>query len=353
MSKVLILEGGVRALPSLQPFLKTRGFEVTTVQKIQEAVQFIAAERPEFTLLPAELVPLKCAQLSVVLSQLTNVVLCFDRVTAKTLTISREFKDAHTLEAPFNSSAVESIFRKIERSRRVGADAVAHLHKAHVAIMATLSDLALKAICAPGSKPGAGAENIPRASRVTCFRAHTKNLSGYFVIAYGQNRSVDPAWTARLQDEIRQYVATFEEHPLLEPGLEIEIVEVNFHKWTKEQADFLSYASHQDNEIALAFFRDTAPMDVRDSAHPGHCEIGIENIRGDAVTDFDIYIYLPQNARFVLYTPRGGTFYESQKRKLISDGIQSVHVNKKSLDEVRRQRSKKFIEEKSAGFANA
>jgi hypothetical protein len=214
--------------------------------------------------------------------------------------------------------------------------------------MSALSDLALKALCAPGEN--SAAEPVEKASRVTSFRAESKQLKGYFILVHGQSRTLDAEWVEKLKQHLQSHYSAFEDEIGMGSAHEFSITEVQFNSWTKEQAEFIRQASHQNAELVLAFFKDPLEWEPSPSPLEDHVAIGLEHLEGDRVTGFDIFIHLPQNARFILYTPKGGTFYESQKQKLLSEGVLSVHVDKRSLDEVRRQHARRFIEESSAAF---
>ena len=142
----------------------------------------------------------------------------------------------------------------------------------------------------------------------------------------------------------------FDEKPEVDSAAELVIEEVEFNKWTKEQAEFIRKASHQESELVLAFFKDSSKLEIKESPGAEHVEINIKHLQADRTLDFDVYIYLPQNARFVLYTPKGGQMFANQKEKLISEGFSSVHIHKSSLDEVRKYRSKEFIRESALSF---
>lgn len=348
---VVMLRSEPQKLAGIDQYLKSRGFTLTLVSKLSDAVQIITEKRPDFALLQTDMVPPRSGWLFGILSQLTAVILYAERISAKTLIVTRELKGAYLLEPPLSPMGLERMLRRVERDHARQTQEAAQLTKAHVTIMSTLSELALRSVCIPGTRgSGTGAEVIGQVSRVTCFRVQTRLMAGYFVMAHGQSRLLDAAWTERLQGELRRYLETLDETPSLDPGAELEIEEVQFNRWTKEQAEFIRSATHQEAELVVAFFRDAIQLQKKDSDKSGHVEISLDHLIADTKVDFDIYIYLPQNARFVLYTPRGGTLFATQKEKLISEGIQSVHIDKRSLDMVLRHRAHNFIRESTAAL---
>ncbi len=349
MKSILFLKKTSQQLPDIERYLESRGFKITVMTEIREAIQFITDQRPDFALMSTDLIPQRSLWLFGVLHQLTQVILFADRISAKNLAVSIELKGTYLLEPPLTPLGFEQILRRVERENRKHVVEVSHLDKTHVWIMSALADLALKALCKPTSS-GTPAEVVSRVTKVTCFRMQTTKLAGYFILAYGQNRKLENSWMSKLQDQLKQFLASFEDNLVIEDSDELIIEEVQFNEWSRDQANFIRQATHEEAELVLAFFKDPTQMQIQPSLQNDCVEVGIEHIQGDRVVNFDVYIYLPQNARFVLYTPRGSTFYEDQKKKLVNDGVRSVHIHKRSLDEVRRHRARSFIENSAASF---
>jgi hypothetical protein len=348
MFSILLLRQEDQPLLDIERFLQSRGYKLTVVTRLSDAVRSITNERPDFALLSTDMIPSRSGWLVSILNQLTGTVLIAGRISARTLALTRELKGIYLLEPPLTPFAVEQMLRRVERDHRKLIEHAPDLNKTHVWIMSALSDLALKTLCKPNAT--GSIEPVDRSSRVTCFRVQTSEISGYFILAFGQSRSLQSTWTSQLQSSLAQFLQSFDDMPVIDPSEEIHIEEVKFNEWTKEQAEFVRQAAHEDGELVLAFFKDKNPIRVQESARADHVEVGLEHLPGDSTVDFDVYIYLPRNARYVLYTSKGGTLYEAQKQKLWSEGVRSVHIHKRSLDEVRRHRARKFIDESSSAF---
>lgn len=355
MSSVVLLRNARRPLTAIEQFLVGRGYHLHIVHKISDAIQYISESKPEFALLSADLIPAKSAWMFGILKQVTNPILFAERVSAKTLGISQDYKDVFFLEPPLTSMALEQMMKRVSRDQQRQSENASQLSSAQVQIMSALSDLALNAVCkssakqAPHSPPK---ETVQLVKRVTCFRVNSMRMAGYLIIAYGQDRRLDLQWTADLQYQLKKHLSGFDASPLIDPSEELVIEEINFENWSKEEAEFVRKASHHNAEVVMAFFKDNATEEIKPSSQGDHIQMDIRQMGGDSVVNFDVYIYLPQNARFVLYTPKGGTFFENQKQKLISEGINSVHIDKKHLNEVRRHRTHSFVKSSMDAFRN-
>ncbi len=349
MKSILILKNPTDQITDIERFLASRGFNIKVVNKAREAIQYITDEQPDFSFLSAELLPQKSSWLFGVLNQLTNVIIFVGRMTAKNLAVTRELNGSYLLQPPLNPLGLDQILRRIEREQNKQNKLTSRLDGAQLWIMSALADLSLKAVCIPGSTDSGPVEKVRALTRITCLRVQTAKLSGYFIMAYGQNRTLDASWMSHLRGQLESYLESFDEDFSLTSPDELVIEEVNFNDWTKAQADFILNSIHQNAELVLAFFKDPSKITATPSTRRGYVELGINAIPEEKV-DFDIYVYLPQNARFVLYNPRGENFSESKKSKLISQGINSVHISKRSLDVVRQYHAQKFIEESTQPF---
>ena len=68
--------------------------------------------------------------------------------------------------------------------------------------------------------------------------------------------------------------------------------------------------------------------------------------------EFDVYVYLPENNKYVIYTPKGGTFYTRQKDRLLEKGVQRMHLKKESIGDVKRYRAQNYLNDKISQYKN-
>jgi DNA-binding response OmpR family regulator len=348
---ILILRETNEAFSDVEIYLRSRGTQLTVVHNARQAVQFITESKPDFAILSAKLLPKKSAWLVGILNQLTNVVVHIGRLSARTIEMTRDLNGIALLESPLTPIGLEQVFRKAEREREKQLLVTSQLDRTQTWIMSTLADLSLKQICKAGSS-NQSQENVQTVRRIICYRLQTQTLSGYFVLAYGKDRVPDAKWLEQLRTQMSDYVTHFSETTDLTEPQEVWIEEVRFKEWSKEQAEFILQAIHQESEIALAFFKDPEPIEVQNSGKPDCVKIPVDRLPEEMATQFDIFIFLPQNARFVLYSRKGERFDDKQKRRLQDEGISSVHVSKRSFDELQKYQTKRFIEESSLAFQN-
>jgi CheY-like chemotaxis protein len=343
MKSILILKSATDSLSDIESFLTSRGFQIKTVTNAREAIQFITEERPTFALLSADLLPQRRAWLFGILSQLTYVVIFVNRVTARNISITRELNGAYLLEPPVNPQGLDQILRRIERESSKQNALALRLNDTQVGIMSALAELSLGSICIPGQAKPDAIERVRRTTRMVCLRVETAKLSGFFVLAYGQNRILDSEWLSHLRSQFNQYLSAFGDSPRLGSPEELEIREVDFTESLRGKAEFILQSLHENSELVMAFFKDPMQIAVASSIRSGYFEMSLDQIPDEA--HFDVYVYLPQNARFVLCHSGKEKLSQTKKNKLFSQGIRTVHISKRSLALVRRHQVQKMIQD--------
>lgn len=344
MHSMLILRDDQQKITDIELFLKSREFKVTVTDSPQEAIRFITERRPDYALLSIDLLPKNCSWLLGILGRLTIVIPFFEKVSAKTLSITRDLPGLQILEPPLTPLGMNQVLRKIQREQEAQFELTSNLDRTHLWVMSALAELSMKAVCIPGAVSGS-VEPVQRASRLTCFRLDSLKFSGHLVFAYGKDRQVDSAWAEQLRAEIKERLKDFMGPLVLDSAEEIQVKEVKFREWTKAESDFILQAIHQNTELVMAFFKDQVKIETKPSSQPGHIEMLLRDFPEEQVLDFDVYIYLPQNARFILHTSKGNSLSASKKKKLMDDGIETVHIPKRSLDQVIRYQARKHLEQ--------
>jgi hypothetical protein len=103
----------------------------------------------------------------------------------------------------------------------------------------------------------------------------------------------------------------------------------------------------------MAFFPSaTLSQKIGDSKREDMVSISIYDLKGDVQVLFDVYMYMPANNKYILYTPTGGLFYSKQKERLIDKGITQLHMKKDHLTEAKKYQAQNYLNEKIDEFNN-
>lgn len=196
-------------------------------------------------------------------------------------------------------------------------------------------------------------EKLQDSSNVACLIVESARFSGYLVAALGKNRKIDETFVDTIRDRLLKFLRDNGESVAQEGTLNLKIKKVDFQEWALEYAEFLRKSVHNGEEIAMAFFPFAqAKTQVEKSASDEMGAIDVSQIEPEVELDFNLYVYLPTNKRYVLYTPRGSKFYTTQKDRLSQMGVSQVHVKRSEIEGVDKTRAQSYLNSKIDDFHN-
>lgn len=198
-------------------------------------------------------------------------------------------------------------------------------------IIESCTEQALAEICILTGHPEA--KRIAETTQIACITVESPRFSGYLVAAMGANQKMNDALLEKIKNRLFYYLKQYGENVDSSEGLRhFNIRPVAFESWALECANFLRKSIHDQNEIAMAFFpTEETKIRWQESLREDMVKVSIHDVVCDLVLQFDVYLHLPLNDRYILYTPRGGIFYQKQKEKLVKKGIADFHILKEAV----------------------
>lgn len=177
-----------------------------------------------------------------------------------------------------------------------------------------------------------------------CIIVESERFSGYIVTAMGHNEKISDEFMAGVKKKLFKYLKDNGEHLTESEALDIKLKPVAFEPWALEYADFLRTSVHKGDEVAVAFFpRRPVHVTLENSVHRDMATIHLKDLRGDREVNFDLYIYLATNKKYVLYTPQGGVFYQKQLDRLKQQGVTHMHVPKNAAEAVTKYSAQNYL----------
>ncbi|MES3038001.1 MAG: hypothetical protein V4736_08860 [Bdellovibrionota bacterium] len=187
-------------------------------------------------------------------------------------------------------------------------------------------------------------EQISTSSKVCCLSVNSGKHSGYLIAAYGRDRALDPDLMTLIRLRFVEFMNDQGETIVAGDNLHLTLKEVEFESWAMDQASFLRRSVHLGQEIAIAYFPfEQAAVEFGASATNEMMTLDLKNIEAGQVLDFDIFIHLAANKRFVRYAAKGVVFQALQKERLQEKGINKIHLMKTELKNVDSYRTKAFL----------
>ncbi len=188
-------------------------------------------------------------------------------------------------------------------------------------------------------------------SNIHCITVDSPRFSGYLVAALGKNRSLDKTFIETVKQRLYKFLQSNGESVSEENPFDIKIKEVPFEAWAIQQAEFLRKSVHGGEEIAMAFFpTPTVSLKLEASEDEKMIQISLDELAEDVALDFDLYIYMPENNKFLLYTPEGKPLYGKQKNRLKEKGLTHMHLRKDSVNSVKKYRAQNYLNSKIDAF---
>ncbi len=169
-------------------------------------------------------------------------------------------------------------------------------------------------------------------SHLACIVIESSRFSGYLVAALGKNKKIDKNFIDLVKYKLVKFLTSRGEQIGHESNLDLKVRQVDFEGWALEYAQFLRKSVHNGDQVAMAFFpnQQVQPV-VGISASEEMVSIQTQDIQTNVELEFNMYIYLPSNKKYILYTPQGGKFLSDQKERLARQGVQMMHIQKEDV----------------------
>lgn len=201
---------------------------------------------------------------------------------------------------------------------------------------------------------GPPGEEIESSSNVACITIKSPRFSGYLLCAMGKNKTVDQSLIQTIQKRLFEFLRSNGEQVTPEDTMNIQIKEIEFEGWALSQADFLKKSLHDGCEIAMAFFPSKeTQFELEESTSSSMLKMTIDELKSDVPLEFDLYIYLPENRKYLLYTPQGKNFYGKQKYRLMEKGVTHLHLKKESAAQVKKYRAQNYLNDRIDAYRQA
>lgn len=187
-------------------------------------------------------------------------------------------------------------------------------------------------------------QEIEDSSQVACIVVESERFTGYLIAAMGKNRKMDGKFIKTIQDKLFKFLKDNGENISEKDNMNLKIKKVEFQDWAVEYADFLKKSVHNGEEIAMAFFPvNNVRPEVSESAASTMAAVKLKDIDGDKTVDFNVYVYLPANKKYILYTPKGSKLYGNQKERLETKGVKEVHMLKSEVNDLTKYKAQNYL----------
>jgi hypothetical protein len=197
-------------------------------------------------------------------------------------------------------------------------------------------------------------EVLRHSSHAACITINSPRFTGYMIAATSQNRPVDEAFLKILQERLLHFLKDAGENPIDdESTLQLNLRQVEFQDWALEYADFLAQSTVGEDQVSMAFFPNAKTrVELEPSAAEDMLQIELSELRDNVPVEFDLYIYMPENQKFLRYIPTGRIFFGDQRSRLLNSGVAKMHLRKDNIAGVKKYRVQNFLNDKIDEFGS-
>lgn len=181
-------------------------------------------------------------------------------------------------------------------------------------------------------------------------RVESEGLNGLIVLC----RSLEKVSL----DFVQQFKTTLEEEMSLkgvklsvDEGFVLQAENINFLEWARAQAQIYFVAQHKGEQISVAYLlaeerKEALVVDEKSKM----AQISLEEISLEDPVNFDAYIHLKKNDKYVMYLKKGRTLSLSQKDKLNQSQVSALHVEAHALNAFHSYRAACYLMKKIRNF---
>ncbi|MDG0817840.1 hypothetical protein [Bdellovibrio svalbardensis] len=192
---------------------------------------------------------------------------------------------------------------------------------------------------------------LEKATNVVCIMVESARFSGYLIAAMAKDKTMDLVFIERVRSRLFRFLKDNGEKVEDSESMPVKVREVPFEDWALAHAEFLRKSVHNGEEIAMAFFpRKDLKAKLIECADSEMAAIHIDELAADVRVEFNVYIHLPRNNKYLLYTPSGSTFMGTQKDRLVNQGVSHLHILRLEQSGLDKYRAQNFLNDKIEEF---
>lgn len=335
------------AVDNAQRFLQSRDCDVeVVVGKLNKAIAICAAVEPDYLFISLESLPSAgFNDLYNALKKSFHVILYSEKFSVRTLQRLRELDTPDVLTTALSGPNIERLIHKLERDENtipipsLVASRMDDLAYVDINRLSRATSSVLERVCQPNENPK---KYLRTSATYQCFSVRTARVSGYMIVATAGEMKQD--FAMRLKRQLSEMLGLGQDFFRVGEMHAVDFDDVRFERLAGHLGEFFNRAFHLGNEVAISFFRSpVADAKISESTLDGCLRIPLSELSEHTPLQFDIYVYMPLNKKFVMFRRAGTHLDAEQKTTLEFHGINEVHFKKDALEHVHEHKAKAFV----------
>lgn len=274
----------------------------------------------------------------------SNPMILTERLKFKDLSGSKEFNDRDVRFGPALGSMNEMIESQLGSGAELGFGPSLSLQEKRSLLMEAL-DWAMERL--KSVRPNGGADSKGhKVNRVNCLIVNVYGLGGYIVCGGDDiDASFERLVLQSLANDITEFLKKRGVAALFNAFFPVELqMSVQTRDWWSKKADFMKIAEWNGHALTAAFFSyDRTVVDIYPAANKSYMGVKTAEVDAEHTIGFNLYLHLPVNRRYFLYTRKGRMLLERQKTRLMNKGVNNLCIRIEEIHELIKLRARVFL----------
>jgi hypothetical protein len=340
-------------IENTQRFLQARGWKVDVFAgPLNRALQIAVTVNCDYLFVSLESLPPNYNELHSALRKSFRAILYSEKLSLGTLKALQNLGASDVLTSSLSGPTVERLVQRMEREdilpprQKLAMDRPQDASHIDINRLAKATEVALGNVCQMNLSPRKALGNP---SKFYTFALQTPRIDGYIVVASAGDMPAD--FVQRLKRQIMDSMTLQNDFLRVGEIHSIEVQEVSFEGLAINVGEFFNKSIHLGNEIAISFFRvPQIDIPIADSPMENSISARLNEISPRVPLEFDIFVYMPLNKKFVQYRRAGEYLEQDQRKSLEFHGIDEVHLKKDSLIALHRHKARSYISSLILGY---
>jgi len=192
---------------------------------------------------------------------------------------------------------------------------------------------------------GSNVEPLGFISKIDCVPINSERFKGILIFASSVKDALGAEFSRTTKFQIINLMQEGGEVLKDEGELELDISNVNFIQMCGEFAEFLTVTKHNGNEVGVAYIQSEGvfPSSLTSNSS-GMVSVGVESLEPGANINFDAYIHLSKNEKYLKYLKKGGRLEEKQKQRLEKYNVKHFFIKENQVQEFKSHCASAFVE---------
>jgi hypothetical protein len=174
---------------------------------------------------------------------------------------------------------------------------------------------------------------IKNTERVGIIPIKTLGNKGVLIVALGNNKQITKELMEQIRIKLIHHLTMRGQDPAESLDLTTHIDQVDFVDWCNDEMEFIALDRFGFDEVGVTFLPgDDIIPEVLDSVQNHMVAVELKCIKPDVPINFDIYIWMNENKRYVRYVKAGSKIDPAQLDRLVRFKTEFFHIKKEEVD---------------------